>query len=1126
MRHTLIVSSLLLLLGAPAALAQGAAAEARDAGLREKADLGGPSEELAGDTTREEKDEEERAEEQRPSLGYETFRFTVELQLQDKRRDILQTLEAMAPLAEDPAEKADLLFRIAELHWEESQYWGFESHRQDDRIARCREKGDTACIRDAERDQRDYEQRKTRHQGVAIDRYKEVIATYAQYERMDEVLFFLGHNLWEAGQEEEALGAYRTLLKRFPNSNFAPDAYIAFGEWHFNNSEGEREMLKLALEAYEKAASYTEARVYGYAIYKQGWCLYNLTDYADAADKFKATVFYGEVTTEVGGENKMALVREARKDFVLAYSRFGDPTRARAAFTEVGGDENWRTMLKQLAGLYYDDGKDKEAVRIYRELIRDQPLSPEAPFFQSRIVDSVMRVGNKRLTAEQARRLVEIFLEVREEGVVQTRADEIAMERAEELSERTLSSLAVNWHNEAKKTRDDETYELASRIYADYLAIFPESPKTYHLRFFYGELLYDPLERFEAAAQAYTQVALEDSERVEAGEAPGQWFVPALEGAVFARDALMKRYEATSPAPEAEGKEALPIPPEKQGFLDAAARYLAHVPGGDMRVEVAYKAARIHYQYNHFDEAVAGFSQIALEHPEHELAIFSAHLVLDAFNMQENWEAIDEWAKRFYAEPRLARGEFRAELLEIIEKNSFQLVARLEEAEKFSEAGERFVAFVEDWPRSQLAGEALFNASVDFFKAGRIERALEVRNRLVRDYPKHKLVPQALHLNASVYESIGDYAAAAALHESYADGWAARGEGYEEEKAKAALNDAAIFREALGDLPMALQNRQRYLALWPRDEAAPAIQLSVADLLSRTGAHNKALLELDAFEKRFIRDADKMLLGEAKIIEVYQARGSERAAARIRKRMLKYYRELSRPRLEALSPEAVEGVSEALLVETLPHYRWFESIELALPERVMAQRLESKANSLLEVERRYTAVVTLGAPEPAVCGLTMIGKAYDSFAQALYGAPVPAGLSEEQEMLYREALTEQAMPVEAKSQEALETAVAKARELSLDNDCAREALALLEARAPHLYAPLYGDPAGQDAPRPVFANELLTSVQKVPPPREDAARSPAVEETIPGLRERAPAPDEAPSLEPHLEIEPDDDELL
>src|SRR5690606_12820386 len=181
---------MLVLLGPAISAAQVSGAEAHDAGLGRKADRGGPSEELAGDTTREEKDEAKRAEEERPALQYDIFRFTVELQLKDKREELLRTLEQMAPLAQDPKEKADLLFRIAELHWEEAQYWGFESHRQDDRIARCLQANDEACKREAERVQAEYAENQRRHQNLAIDHYKQVIATHPEYERMDEVLFF------------------------------------------------------------------------------------------------------------------------------------------------------------------------------------------------------------------------------------------------------------------------------------------------------------------------------------------------------------------------------------------------------------------------------------------------------------------------------------------------------------------------------------------------------------------------------------------------------------------------------------------------------------------------------------------------------------------------------------------------------------------------------------------------------------------------------------------------------------------------------------------------------------------------------------------------------------------------
>src|SRR5262249_9764867 len=155
----------------------------------------------------------------------------------------------------------------------------------------------------------------------------------------------------------KALAAYKQLVTRFPRSKYIADAYLAFGEYYFNESGGKREMLNKALEAYGEAAANPESDVYGFAIYKQGWWKYNLVDYAGAADKFRQVVLYGLAKASKTGDRKLALVREARKDFVLAYSRFGDPTQALEAFREVGGPENALSMLESLADLYYADGQ-------------------------------------------------------------------------------------------------------------------------------------------------------------------------------------------------------------------------------------------------------------------------------------------------------------------------------------------------------------------------------------------------------------------------------------------------------------------------------------------------------------------------------------------------------------------------------------------------------------------------------------------------------------------------------------------------------------------------------------------------------------------------------------------------
>lgn len=1169
-----IVAALLLATAAPAPSAHAAPAatsqQAKAAeALGKKSDAGGPSAALAGDVTREKTQAD-----LGPGVEYDTFRFNVELQLKEKRRELMGTLEQMAALGDDSPEAPDLLFRLAELNWEESRYWFFEANRQEDKALRCDDAGDKACAAAARGEQKDFLGKRDEFQGKAILRYKELVKRFPDYKRVDEVLFFLGHNYWEAGKDKEALAAYKTLITRFPKSKFVPDAWLAFGEWYFNHSDGKRDMLEKALDAYTRAAAFPESRVYGFAVYKQGWCLYNLGRYPDAADKFRATVFHGELAQNLANANKTALIREARKDYVLAYSHFGDPTQAKAAFQQVGGKEEWWGMLKGLAGLYYDNGQDKEAVLVYRQLIREQPLSPEAPLFQARIVSAVMRVGHKKITVEQARLLVKIFSDVEKSGVIRTDDDRKQLEQARDLSERTLSNLAVSWHNEGKRSRHEETFHFASEVYTDYLTIFPDAPKAYDLRFFHAELLFENLRKYDWAAAEYERVAamdiakLEEKKKLESeGKAeeaakiqPGKRFVQALEGSIYAHDEVTKKL-GDEPLPKgADPKKALPIPAPKQKLLDACERYLAWVPKGDKRVEISYKAAQIHYRYNQFDKAVERFSSIAIEHPNHELAVFSAHLVLDSYNILEDWQKIDEWAKRFHAEPRLAKGPFKAELEQIIERNSFKMVALLEKEEKYNEAANRYLTFVKEWPKSELADEALFNAAVDFHKAGRPEQSIAVRERLVREYPKSDLVPESLYLNAAALEEMADFDAAATAYERYAAKWEAqsprvlrekakkRGRKYEakpidgpkfdEAKAKAALFNAGIFREALGQRRQALRDRERWLELWPRDRDAEAVFLSIADLHEKSGNPRLAIRQLEAYKKEsWGRVTAKELAAQGRIAKIQESRGYIGLRNKAYEELWHSYSRLGPKGRSRLTPEAWEAVAEAHFVLSEPTWREYNRIRIRLPQEVMARSLKEKGQALLEVQKRYTQTVSFKAAGPGICALDRIGLAYRNFAQALYDAPVPRGFNEEQVGMYKAALAEQALPVEAKAHEAFASAVAKSRELGVFNSCAAEALENLEKGHVEGFRPLVEEPAALKVAARHQGLGLLGEEQPIPPPPPADAVLPAVlNEKVPRPAAAQPQaqpadPDSptAPVSEPPLpsrEGEPDDPDLL
>jgi tetratricopeptide (TPR) repeat protein len=1065
---------------------------------------------LAGDISRK-KDESDNAQ----PLRYDQFRLGVELQVTEKRHEQIASLRRIISLGADPKEMPGLHFRLAELYWEESKSFFFEANRKDDELIAAINAKDVAAQNKAKAAKAAQLAKQDQYAKAAMDEYTLIIQRYKDYERSDEVLYFLGHNLLEmSGDDTKAeaeanrrkgLLAYKRLVDKYPKSRFMPDVYLSFGEYYFNTSKGRREMLEKALEYYKKAAAFPESTVYGFALYKQGWCYFNLSDYPKAMDMWKTVVLYGEfagasaLEKDGGKSGKNTLIREARHDFVRAYSRWGPPSDAKDTFNKLASkpDDLW-TMEKELANLYYDDGKDREAAVTYNMLITERPLSPDAPGFQGRIVDCILRTGNKKLTVQQVRRLVKITTEVQKSGNIKTDADRTSLNKAKDLAERTLSNLAVNWHNEAKKTRDEEVFELANEVYGDYLALFPDSAKAYDLRFFWAELLNDNLQRYEKAAEQYGIVAEQDVKRIEGEKGakgakpgkPGKWFQNATYNAVLAYDEVIRKAEEKGELkPPAGGdlKKAIELPPLKQYLADACARYLKYLPKGDHRVEISFKLARLYYAYHHYEEAIKRFSDIALNYPDYKFengdraGELAANLVLDSYNGLGDFAKVNEWARKFYANEKLASGQFRADLSKIIEQSSFKLVNTLEEKKEFQKAAEEYLKFVQDFPKTEIADTAIYNASTDYYKARLLELAIATRNRLVRQYPKSKFVPTCIFANAEGSEAIGDFAPAAESYEEYVRNYerslgaaekakhqkkgrhkkgaqaAAAAEAkkeepvqqWEEAKAQQALLNAGVYRDGLGEMKLALKDREKFLELWPENKDAEAVFLSIADLYEKSGAYAKEISHLEQYEHEYNKDPNKVLGTEARILGIYQNRFHNKArVAAMEKRSLDFYSKLYPRQKAVLDATALDPVGRALLAKYETEYDFFAHMKLKWggmpnPAREFKKSIQEKTKSLEQVTRLFTEVVKMKAADPAICALFKIGNAYQNMADSIANAPMPRGIPSDVADALRDELTKQAAPVREKAADAFAAAVGKSRELTTVNECSTKALKLL-----------------------------------------------------------------------------------
>ncbi|HET9452537.1 MAG TPA: hypothetical protein VFO83_16725, partial [Aggregicoccus sp.] len=591
-------------------------------------------------------------------------------------------------------------------------------------------------------------------------------------------------------------------------------------------------------------------------------------------------------------------------------------------------------------------------------------------------------------------------------------------------------------------------------------------------------------------------------------------------------------------------KVAIPAP--KRALLDACERYVRYVPKGDKRVEIEFKAANIYYRYNHFDEAVLRFSEIALNYPEYKFengeraAEIAANLILDSYNLLQDYAKVNEWARRFYNNDRLASGPFRDQLAKLIEQSSFKLVNQLEAKGEYARAAEAYLTFVAEFPKSEIADKALYNASVDFFKAKMVDRSIQTRQRIIQSYPRSSFIPACIYANAEAFEAIGDFSEAADSYELYVRGYerstgaksvparvrarasklrnkqaragAAQAEKkdpvqvWEESKAQVALFNAATYRDGLGQYRAALKDRERFLELWPKSKDAEQVFLSIADLHEKSGAYARAMKHLEAYEREYLRFPSKVLEAEGRIAAIYEQKlRRPRDANRVYNRIYDYYEKLPRRTRKELDKPALAAVARAHLLRIEPDYNHYARLRLswgrpASPQAFKAS-IKDKKKALDVVTRLYVETVQLGAADSGICALQRLGLAYENFADKVINAPMPPGTDEAMREELRAQFANEAQPLKDQAAEAFKSAVAKGHELVVYNDCFKKSLQLLRTTyAPEQFPEVHEDtrPLVVKHALAVQGGDLLSDIQPVP---ASAVQAPAKAAESQDLRE-------------------------
>lgn len=670
----------------------------------------------------------------------------------------------------------------------------------------------------------------------AIDVCEFIIKKYPDFTGIDEVYFFMASNLMEVGKPLPAIRYYTLVTEKYKNSKYAADAFYEMAEYFFNNNN-----VFKAMPAYKAIIDgYPNNPFFGFALYKYGWCLYNVGEYEESIKVFQQVVEYSNKF------NKVELKEEALKDMVTPYAEAGSVDDAEKYFKTIVKEHKYFVMvLVKLAGIYFEQDKNEEAIKIYRKLMSEVPTAPECPQWQKQIVECYKKLNMKDNVRLEIVNLVEKYGNPDSAWAkANAKKDPTAVESAVQTAEANLRILLVEYHNEARKTQSEKTWQVVEELYPKYLKFYPKSEAAYDIRFNYAEFLWEKKKYVEAGDQY--QIVADLNPR-------GHHFEDASYGAVSAFGMLLQKEQEKRNAEIKQGvanrkkagdsnideakitiagqtqgvaaKKGIPpefqpkpIPELEQKFIKACDTYIKNIPRSKYLVDIIYKQAVTYYAFNHFQESVPVFEMIVQKYPRDELAVFAADLIMDSLNITQDWEAISNKAREMLRNSALISGRNRLkdDLEKFKEMATFYAAELPAQNNKPLESAERYIAFVTEFPGSKFNDIALNNAVYYYAKGEDLYKSIRVQERFLGEnskvYKESKLRNDIMFGLAKNYEAIAYYDKAADLYIEFMT------KAPQHKSAGDAVFNAAVLYEALGNTEKALDNYKLYTDKYLKDE--------------------------------------------------------------------------------------------------------------------------------------------------------------------------------------------------------------------------------------------------------------------------------------------------------------------
>ncbi|GBE26327.1 tol-pal system protein YbgF [bacterium BMS3Bbin03] len=829
----------------------------------------------------------------------------------------------------------------------------------------------------------------------ALEKYRLIVDNFPKSSLYDDALYDLAYILAKQGKTVEALGYYREVATKYPESKYAPDALMQIGEYYFGLSVRNYDE---AIKYYKSVLKYKDTPRYDEALYKIGWANYLKGDYPSAIASFTTLVQDIEKTKSVdyrSAYSNPALENESLEYIGIGFHDYGGLDEAVKYLSHLGYPDYGVPILIKLGDVYKtNEEKFLKAIAVYDTILYYYPDSPEAPKIQNKIVESFRRLEDTNGVYRAQREMFEKYhpgsawAKAMKKKIPNLLLRRKTIRDATELVKKTLRQNINTLLTDAGKDSSLNYYKQAvanSRIYLNY---FPDDSLAYTIHWNMAVVLDTKLNRDKEAYREYEKIAFDYSK--------DKYRKDAAQNAIAVANEILKKHHG-KPVKSAvndtskissfqkmaeSGKEIAGLKPVKPDTLNADEMRLVQAynnfiklfPGDKDAAVALANAGILYYNKKQFEDALKYFNTLIARFPDSPELTQAQYTAMESYFGKQDFVGAEMMAKKIQSAvhaPKQVKEKARRRMSESIFLHAQSLA---EKGDHLAAAGE-YRRVVKEVPDASFADLALFQSAIEYDKVKEFNQAVEAYQYLIDHFASSKYYLDAMNNLALDYGELKAYKYAASTYERL---WKATPDSA---KAQDALYNSSFFFVKAKDWRNAIRINQRYVGKYPKSADAEDMFYNMAGYYLKLDDLEQANQIWDEFGNKY-PNSPRGVETFFKRGEYFMNKGLHDQAIAEFDRALQRNNELKTKKLKTNDFYA----AEALFSKSGLMYNDYKNIRFTL-NNMNAQK-ERKKDLLKQLVSQYEQVAGYGTIRLYEATYD-IGKVYEEFANTWNSQGIP-----------------------------------------------------------------------------------------------------------------------------------------